>query len=276
EEVSIQGVAYFQASEKSGMHLHIHQSRLHIAAFEKGHGTVTLNGVDYRIQPGDIFVIFPGDRHQFLPDARHPFVALFWHLLWYGSIPVDLPRYLNLPKQERPAFFRLNLRAVKTWNATETPANQMMLHGYLLQVFANLLRVSHASDTPKPELGFADVDKTLNPVLNALHGPPFFYPGIDALAEKAGVSRRTLTKMFRQYAGCGIKQYYFQNMMRYVDRVLSTGEEHMCDVAKFCGYSSTQNFLHARRDYLARPTQKTNQREPVASPSPTQEETPNR
>lgn len=264
EEVSIQGVAYFQASENSSTHLHIHLSRLHIVAFEKGSGTVILNGIAYRVQAGDVFIIYPGERHQFLPDARHPYVAVFWHLLWYGSMPAELPRYMNLPKAERSAFFRLNRSAVKVWNAPETLENQLTLYGYLLQVFANILRVSNATETKALSLGFAGVDKTLNTVLNALYGPPFFYPGIDALAKKAGVSRRTLTKLFRQHTGCGIKQYYLQNMMRYVDRVLSTGEEHISDVAKMCGYSSPQNFLHARRDYLARQKNKTGQDLPAA------------
>ncbi|MBQ6473719.1 MAG: helix-turn-helix domain-containing protein [Victivallales bacterium] len=252
EEVIIQGVTYFQATPRGGTQMHIHLSRLHIVAFEKGGGTVVVNGVAYRIQPGDLFITYPGERHQFLPDGKRPYVAVFWHLLWYGKMPAELPRYLNLPKAERPSFFRLCRRAVKTWNAPESTETQLELYSLFLQMLADIWRIARATENKAQGLGFAGVDKTLNIVLNELHGPPFLYPGIDCLAEKAGVSRRFLTQLFRSRIGCGIKQYFLQNMMRYATRMLATGEERLCDIARQCGYSSTQNFLHARRTYLAR------------------------
>ena len=48
----------------------------------------------------------------------------------------------------------------------------------------SILRARKYSASPAPPRPKEGINRLLNPVIEKLHGPPFFYPGIDALAEE--------------------------------------------------------------------------------------------
>ncbi len=249
-EIELLEVNYFQTVGTEKMPVHTHPAQLHIACFERGKGLFSLNGVMRKIRPGDVYLVYPGEMHQFLPDAELPYRACFLHLSWYGALPTELPHHLLLPRNERRRFFNLCRELAETWHRPKRPESEFLLYSLLLRFFSELVRAAaeHQISEKSPEL--KGLDRKLNPVLAALHGPPFFYPGIDALADKAGVSRRQLTKLFKLHTGCGIKQYFLNNVMRYAELMRQSGEYRTAEIARQCGYSTPQNFLLARKNYL--------------------------
>jgi AraC-like DNA-binding protein len=88
------------------------------------------------------------------------------------------------------------------------------------------------------------------PVFKALHGPPFNYPGIDALAEIRGVSRKSFTQWFRKVTGQSVKEYYLDKVMTYADKMLKENMPQK-ELAVRCGFSNAQNFMKAWRDHHA-------------------------
>jgi len=249
-EIELLEVNYFQTTGTEKMNIHTHPAQLHIACFERGKGLFSLNGILRKIRPGDVYLINPGEMHQFVPDPELPYRACFLHLSWYGVLPTELPHHLLLPRNERRRFFQLCRELAETWHHPKRPGGDFLLYSLLLRFFSELVRsaADHEISEKCPEL--KGLDKQLNPVMAALHGPPFFYPGIDALAEKTAMSRRQLTKQFRLYTGCGIKQYFLSNVMRYAELMRQSGEYRTSEIARQCGYSTPQNYLLARKNYL--------------------------
>ena len=250
-EIALLEVNAFQTRSGEQTSIHAHLSQLHIAVFDRGSGTLTLNGVTSRLHPGDIYLICPGEIHQFKTDVKHPYHAFFLHLSWFGPIPPELPRHLLLPRQERPAFFRLCRTLAECCHRPATPETPLQQYSLLLRIFAEWLRIARETAAEPARSGLqTGLDRHLNPILHALQGPPFYYPGIDALAAKAGLSRHTLTTLFRKFTGFGIKQYYLANMMNYAEFMRRNGSYRTSEIARQCGYSSVQNFLLARKNFL--------------------------
>ncbi|MBR7131124.1 MAG: AraC family transcriptional regulator [Lentisphaeria bacterium] len=254
-EIILLEINYFQASEKDGTIVHAHPGQLHIACFEKGSGICTLNGIKHRIRSGDICLILPGEMHQFNPDPENPYRACFLHFSWFGSLPAELPAKIKVSRDRRSTFFKLCRElADSSKEYRHTPGGEFFLYAGLLTFWGYLLRFAAASNnsipnTLRPATG---INKLINPVIEKLHGPPFFYPGIDELAESCGISRRKLTKLFKSCAGCSIKQYYLANIMRYAKKMRQTKSMSTAELARKCGYSSAQNFLLAYKKYFDR------------------------
>lgn len=243
----------FQASADSGTDKHVHPGQLHIACFEKGGGTCLVNGVLHKIRPGDIYLVFPGEMHQFTPNPDHPYLACFLHFSWFGALPSDLPQKLRIPARERRRFFNLCRDLSESIrNRMERPGGEFFFHGQLLHFWGLLYSFStdasgfHAGTRPTE-----GINRLLNPVIEKLHGPPFYYPGIDALAEENSLSRRQLTKLFKQYVGCSIKQYYLSNVMHYAHTIRRQRSLNTSELARRCGYSTAQNFLLAYKKYFS-------------------------
>ena len=248
-EIYLQEVNYFQTSGDERFPLHTHPGQLHIACFERGTGICSINGIARKIRPGMLLIVYPRESHVFIPDQKRPYRACFLHFTWYGALPGELPKEMLIPRTERRAFFRLCRDLDESCHSgLSLPGGIFFLYSHLLHFFGELLRLGAPMNVSGvlPERG---LDKALNPVIKALFGPPFTYPGIDALAEKAGMSRRKLTRLFRQHTGCGIKQYFLANMMRYAEFMMQSGEYGSAQIARQCGYSTTQNFLLAFRNY---------------------------
>lgn len=249
-EIVLLEVNYFQTTGNEKMPLHAHPGQLHIACFERGSGIYLINGIVRKIHPGVIQIVYPGERHEFIPDRKRPYRACFLHLTWYGELPTNLPKELRLPRKERYSFFRLCQELdFSCHRGVIRPGGAFELYSLLLRFFGEIQRLGAQLAAPDTPVSVCGLDKELNPVISALVGPPFAYPGIDALAEKVGMSRRRLTRLFRQHTGCGIKQYFLGNVMRYAEFMMQNGEYGSAEIARQCGYSTTQNFLLAFHNY---------------------------
>ena len=244
-------INYFQAGASSGTNKHVHPGQLHIACFEKGGGSCLINGVLHKIRPGDICIVLPGEIHQFIIQPENPYLACFLHFSWFGELPSELPQKLKVPRRERRKFFNLCRKlSTEISHGNDEPGKEFFFHGDLLHFWGLLFCYAKGEVSPgPPKVG---INKQLNPVIEKLHGPPFFYPGIDALAEESGLSRRSLTKMFKDNLGCSIKQYFLSNVMHYAHTIRQKRAMSTASLARQCGYSSAQNFLLAYKKYFSR------------------------
>lgn len=252
-EIILLEVNFFQSCENQGTSVHSHPGQLHVACFEKGSGICVISGVRHKIHPGDIYLILPGEMHQFQTDPQHPYRACFLHFSWFGQLPAELPQEIKIPRNARNGFFKLckELSELsKKWS--KQTGGEFFYYGNLLNFWGNLIRfaatAAKGDDPSRPSTG---INKLLNPVIEKLYGPPFFYPGIDELAEANNMSRRQLTKLFKAHIGCSIKQYYLANIMRYARKVRNRKNMTTAELARQCGYSSAQNFLLAYKKYFS-------------------------
>jgi len=264
-------VNYFQALGDECTPEHTHPGQLHIACFEKGSGWCMVNGIKHRIHSGDIYLILPGEMHQFSAEPDNPYRACFLHFSWFGELPAEIPLTLKVPRSEKREFFALCSRMADICHKGDRDISEdFFFYGELLHFWGLLLRYAAdagvSGELLRPKEG---INKQLNQIVSKLHGPPFFYPGIDTLAEESGISRRQLTKLFRKFVGCGIKQYYLANVMHYAKSIREQKVISVAELAKQCGYSTPQNFLLAYKKFFSAPEGKDFSKSVVWTPTET-------
>lgn len=247
-DIVLDRVSHYPAPSGITTVLHTHFNRLHLTCVKRGRGRCAVDGEEYLLSPGTVHLVLPGEIHLYQADEKRPYTIYFLHFDWYGEYP-ELPRRMKIPMSERRAFFARLHELARLYREPE-PISDYRRYGLTLLAMDDLLRfaASARERTPLAAGGFPGSDNAkLKCIMAALYGPPFHYPGLDLLAEKSGVSRRTLSDFFRRQVGMSIKQYYLNNVMLYAESMLESRRVKIREAARLCGYSNAQNFLHAYR-----------------------------
>lgn len=235
--VKISRVTSFQGIPGERAAWHAHYNRLHLAFIESGRGEYEMRGRIWQLRANSVIMAMPGEFHEFRVDERYPYFAWFIYLDYLA----DPPDFLSRSMQADKKVFRLLARLA---DACKTPDNKLMQYGLLLEIFALLKNAEPAAGTA----GRAGIEPAWAPVFKALHGPPFNYPGIDALSEMRKVSRRNFTSWFHKVTGQTVKEYYLDKVMTYAEKMLCENMPQK-ELASRCGYSNVQNFMAAYRAY---------------------------
>ncbi len=250
-EIILVAANYLPATPDMTSHAHIHYNILHITYVWKGRGKCIMNDRSWSLVPGYLHTVLPGEFHEYRADCRRPYEIYFLHFVWYGPAPTTIPRYLKIPPKNRYRF-RKQLHELSTlYRLPDAPEMEFRRYALLGLVFADILKFAAWQEnnvgTSFQPLNGSDSEFT--PVFELLYGPPFSYPGIDALAEVAGMERRTFTNWFRKTTGRSPKQYFLLNVMRYAKAMIASGEMKIKDLAIQCGYSNPQNFIAAWKKF---------------------------
>ncbi|MBQ7392955.1 MAG: AraC family transcriptional regulator [Lentisphaeria bacterium] len=245
-EIECTHVNCFQAAPEMNTAQHVHWDQLHINCIESGTGICIVNGHAWRLRQGNVHIVLPGETHEYKVSKNKPYRSCFLHFRWTGPVPPELVRQLTIPARERRDFFRI-LHALSDLNGELSSGKELIRNGLLMQFLGML--IGYAENSGSAPFGKEIPCGELYPVIRQLTGPPFEYPGLDALAESVGMSRRKLTSLFRKVTGKSVKQYYLQNVMRHAESIIHSGEFRIADIARQCGYSNCQNFLAGYRKF---------------------------
>lgn len=78
---------------------------------------------------------------------------------------------------------------------------------------------------------------------------------LDSLASHASMSRRTLTRQFRQLTGTTFGQWLLSERMVFAQRLLESSDHSIDVIAALSGFGSSESFrLHFRRTFRVSPT----------------------
>jgi AraC-like DNA-binding protein len=253
KEIILDRVNFLPATPRLSTNLHSHFNLLHIACIKKGCGICRVKGKIWKLFPGAVQFVMPGEIHRYVADEKNPYHAYFLHLNWYGSIPDDLPRQLTIPSRERKRVYKI-LQELSELFSKPGRNSELKIYGLFSIFLADVIRFSQEMKaTPlRDYISGNSQDAKLNYVFEKLYGPPFEFPGIDELAEHCEISRRKFTALFRKLTGMSIKQYYLRNVMTYAGMMMESKELKITDIAAQCGYSNSQNFLHAYKTFSDR------------------------
>ena len=77
---------------------------------------------------------------------------------------------------------------------------------------------------------------------------------LDSLANKLAMSRRTLTRQFKQLTGTTVGEWLLQERLAYAQRLLEMSEHDIDNVATLAGFGSTESLrLHFKRAFSVSP-----------------------
>ncbi len=147
-------------------------------------------------------------------------------------------------------------------------AAQGLIHELLAQTQGRslLLRMSrHTERRARPLQSVHTAPEKLQVTLALMNEHLSPTLGIDELAERMGISRRHLERLFKNNLGCSPSRHYLDLRLQQARRLLQTGQDSVADVARACGFVSVPHFLRCYRQSFgahARDEQKRAQRLP--------------
>ncbi|MWA05138.1 helix-turn-helix domain-containing protein [Actinomadura sp. LD22] len=210
-----------------------------LAIVDSGRGTVTVDFVHHRLEPGTIVWIRPGRVHRWDDIADVD-----------GTLVLFRPEYVPLGSPGAAPFGPV------TWRRPGRPA--------LVRLAADHLRREYDASRTRPMPGSAAILRALLEVLLLRAGecappPPAgreaftaFAAAVEAhfatsrevswYARRLGYSPRTLSRATRDAAGCGAKRFLDDRVVLEAKRLLAHTGITVAECARRTGFDDTANF----------------------------------
>ena len=186
-----------------------------------GYGTVCIRGAEYRVGPGQAFMLLPGETASCCPDHDNP-----WEYAWIGfsgkltyrfSV---LPPVFTLPDGSLPNLYGL---------CSATGSIGFLLASDLFTLYANLLDPRYQA-RDYIQLIVEHIEKNYMQKLT-----------VENFARRFNMDRRYLSQQFKAKIGMSIRSYLTQVRMRNAGKFLSKGYP-TSETSTLCGFGNTSNF----------------------------------
>lgn len=204
-----------------------------------GEGALDLDGIHYRICPGDAFIIeLPGSSCYYLPDSspRWEFLYLEFSkecLPLIRKIYRNIGPVIHIPRDSAIANQMFNIYEKAIDNRLKTFfENSKIAYNLWMDLTSYVLALS-SIEFSKVDAAKAYIDQ--NYYRDDLN--------LDLVAEKAGLSKYYMCKEFHKKYGLSPGKYLKELRISQACRLLITnGDYNMQDVARMVGYSNNNYF----------------------------------
>lgn len=190
---------------------------------EFGFGIFRINGKEYNVGPGEMFVIPPYVETYYEANADNP-----WGYIWIGfttekELPLELPDVIHCPKA-------LNI-FTSMKNASDLGnGRSAFLCSKLWELFSVLL------DNEKQSLSYIDR------ALDCIHSEYMYDLTIERLAKRLGLDHSYFSALFRKKMGLSPKQYLFNYRMNVAVSLMIDNDFSISVAAYSVGYTDVCNF----------------------------------
>lgn len=189
----------------------------------RGYGTLYARGKEYKVGPGQGFIILPGEESSvhYKSDHNDP-----WEYAWLsftGKLAhrfSALPPVFDLPEGAFPHLYDLK-------NASESLG--YYLAADLMTVYAALLGPKQ-EDRDFSQLIIEHIDKNYMQRLT-----------VENFAQRFNMDRRYLSQQFKAKTGFSIRSYLTQTRLTKAAELLRAGHSTR-ETALLCGFGNTSNF----------------------------------
>lgn len=247
---------YHYARARHELAAHSHGAMLEICHLESGRQTYEVQGREFPLVGGDVFMTFPGERHG---TGSHPETrgGLYWLLI---SVPAARRSFLHLPPDEgrqllrrllqvpRRSFRGKNtlqptLRAIFEMHADiRNPLRAVNLRNLLLRFLLDVVASAYES---QPATHSAQVQRMMDRVEADLEQPLV----LAELARHVGLSLPRLKSKFKQEVGIPPADYIMRRRVEGAARLLYETKDSVTDIAMRLGFSSSQYFATVFKRY---------------------------
>jgi AraC-like DNA-binding protein len=247
------------APDETSSYPHV-ESRMLLAGVS-GAGSVTVNGETVDVRPGTIVVMPWGHAVRYQPHPRDPYLVYGAHLIpWHSAAaPIDLavphhrdhaltgsasrsdrelaigPGLWVSDEGSHPTLRSVIRLAAEIWDRGTPSRDTAMALGLL--VVNELQTVSAA--LPHDD---RNLPVTLRRVLAWINAEPGRPITLDQLAEVAGASPTTITRLFRRHLATSPLAWVLQTRMEAAKVLLTTTALPVNQVARRCGFGDPYYF----------------------------------
>lgn len=203
-----------------------------------GTGVFCVNGQEYRVDPGQAFIITPGNEVSYTADEADP-----WTYSWVGFTGALSDRFYSLPPVfDVPQNMFSRLRTPLNWDEMGE------YWGYELATDLLLFYAKHLRSQAKKVDYVQEIQNHIR----------LFYMeklSVEAFAHQYGLDRRHLTRQFKKKLGFTIQDYILKVRIYEACRYLRMGYS-VKETAALCGYSAAPIFSKLfKREHGYSPTE---------------------
>lgn len=202
----------------------------------QGTGEFVVDGNTYATKPGDVIVFFPGQRVDYRSTSPR------WRYFWIGlggrhatellgalGYTPGMPTYGNAMIDEKELLF-LRLKR------DEYRGNLPAFHAF--RVAADVLALL-AIPSQAQEIDIANMIKRHIDNIEVLN------LRVCELADRFGVNRATIFRVFKKRHGVSVKEYIERSRMARAEEFLRESQLSITQIAAICGYTEKRHFHQA-------------------------------
>lgn len=208
-----------------------------------GCGEIIHYGQPFEMRRNDVFLFLPDETHHYRVKSRE------WHWRWLcldGPLAVAMLLACRLPRKIScdSGFPEALFRRIEENISTDSPGMLAELSGTAWQIIARLIGSHH------PGFHKDIYEECMDYIRNRYQEPEL---GIDFLAEHIGVSRSTLTRLFRERRNEPVSACIRNVRMMNAVALLSGTDWPIAEIARRCGYPNPVSFtrLFTRREHCS-------------------------
>lgn len=242
------------------MEMEIHDEEYEILYLCAGEKWMTVGEKDYKMCGGDVLLIHPGEVHGKLDSVQNR-SSMYYLLL---KDPSCTSGFLNMKPAEREYFAKklsqmriFRIGKVMKWLMGEIMAVlaqknvccEMRLRALLTLLLHELIK-EHATNTKN------DVSADIDRVLSYIHETTGEMPGVNQLADLAGLSEAHFKQKFKYITGIPPAEYVRRYHIALAKIQLEKSNLKITEIAMRLGFSSGQHLTQMFRDYTGMPPSK--------------------
>ena len=208
-----------------------------------GCGEIIHYGQPFEMRRNDVFLFLPDETHHYRVKSRE------WHWRWLcldGPLAAAMLLACRLPRKIScdSGFPEALFRRIEENISTDSPGMLAELSGTAWQIIARLIGSHH------PGFHKDIYEECMDYIRNRYQEPEL---GIDFLAEHVGVSRSTLTRLFRERRNEPVSACIRNVRMMNAIALLSGTDWPIAEIARRCGYPNPVSFtrLFTRREHCS-------------------------
>lgn len=191
-----------------------------------GHGYYRINNKEYKIGPGEMFVIPPFEETFYQADNKKPWTYIWIGFTCDGPLPTDLGDVIRCPE------------AIEIFNSmkncdTFDSGKRAYLSAKLWELFALLLRKK------KPETHY------VQKAIDCIHSEYMQGITVEQIADRLKLDRCYFSTMFKKRMGVSPKQYLTNYRMSIAATLMTDNSTSVTVAACSVGYSDIYNFSKA-------------------------------
>ena len=236
-------------SVKPGLSGHRHAGAVEICYLERGRQTYRLEGRDYNLVGGDLFVVLPGKEHD-TGGRPEDCGILYWLILRIPKERTSLlslcatdaavvrNRLLSIPRLHfvgRPVLKHIFNRLFELYDTPEDAFKPLAIKHQLL---SSILEVIHCAYNDQSR----QLSKDINKAVEKIAGCPGGKFSLLDLADAANLSLSRFKVKFKSETGIAPREFILRVKVEEAKKALMKRRLSVTDIAMNLGFSSSQYF----------------------------------
>ncbi len=226
----------FHCGDRGGYHLHV---------ILFGRGILNVNGTEYPLHRGQMFVTKPGEKSYYRADDKDP-----WIYCWMTFDGIKAGKYVESTGMSQGINWRDCYADPQEYYSfvkeiLDRPgmslANDLQRLGMLL----SFISLAIDTETRKQHLSRHEnnisTDTYVDMAVTYIQSN-FSNVKINDVARNIGINRSYLTKIFKQKVGVSPQEYLMERKLSYACKLLNETDAQIQDIARRVGYNNLLTF----------------------------------